>query len=82
MNYGLLCIFVIIVLLWVDPFFVFRHIFKQKIEVLKQEKTSLEHRLSLSQSDFKSAEQSNASLKKRFENAERQLQEVWAYSLC
>ena len=53
-----------------------RHTYKQKIDVLKQEKTSLEHRFNLVQSDFKSEQQRNATLKKRLENSEKQLLEV------
>ena len=54
----------------------YRHTYKQKIDVLKQEKTSLEHRFNLVQSDFKSEQQRNATLKKRLDNSEKQLLEV------
>jgi len=52
------------------------HTYKQKIDVLKQEKTSLEHRFNLVQSDFKSEQQRNATLKKRLDNSEKQLLET------
>ena len=53
-----------------------RHAYQQKIDILKQEKTSADHKINLIESDLKSAQQSNSNLRKRLEKAEKQLQEV------
>eukprot|EP00795_Rhopilema_esculentum_P015111 gene15111-6292_t len=52
------------------------HLNQQKIDVLQQEKTSLEHRINLLQSDLKTEQQSNSSLRKRLEDGERHLHET------